>query len=282
MHWLEKIYLNLHKKVYNNRLTKQKVFKNKYIISVGNLSVGGVGKTPLVALIANKLYSKYKVLIILRGYKSKSSNKCLLLDSDNNYTANIVGDESLLLSKITKAKVAISKNRELALKNCGDDVKYVLLDDAFQNPSIYQNHKIVIIDSNRFNDKNYSKLLPIGKMREPLSALTRADTVLISRCELIDKKKLKEISKEVLKYIISENLYFSETIFINTYKINLQNYQKKQKLQLSEIEKLILSKEKFGAFCGIANSEQFFINIEKQNIMYYQVAFHFQIIIFIL
>ncbi len=333
-HWSERIYLHVHRIIYNRRRKKQHHFRNKYIISVGNLSVGGVGKTPLTSLLANTPHLREKTLLILRGYKARLSKQGLLLPSLHSklssktlslhsqkknlnqlwckiyfflekYFPNTiqnkrsilsnasmspkinskeVGDESLLLAYQTRAKVAISKNRKRAIEKYGKNCKFIILDDAFQNPSIYHNHEIVLLDTTRppYGNKN-SRLLPLGRMREPLEALRRAHTILLTRCELCNEKEIEALQKLVQKFTSPKTIYLAFTLFKNLYKIDLENYLKKKKVHLSSFvqspsslppkkiytktnQVAIQKKYLAGAFCGLANPKQFFETIEKYNL----------------
>ncbi|MBU1087227.1 MAG: tetraacyldisaccharide 4'-kinase [Candidatus Omnitrophica bacterium] len=142
------------------------------VISVGNITVGGTGKTPLVALIAEFLLKrKQKVTIISSGYKS--------MDSE----LGLVADEPLMLTKqLPEANIIISKNRKQAIitlkKNSDDSV--VILDDAFQNCAIEKKMDIVCV--NCLNPFGNGYIIPRGIMRLPFSYLKRADIFILTHC----------------------------------------------------------------------------------------------------
>lgn len=150
-----------------------------YVISVGNLTTGGVGKTPFVAELANRFITKgKKVGIISRGYGGKV--KGVVSDGNENFLdAEKSGDEPNWLAKNTKAVVITSPVRyegaKLAIEKYGVDV--IILDDGFQHRKLYRDLDVVLIDSEkRFGN---DKLLPAGPLRESKRNLKRANKIVV-------------------------------------------------------------------------------------------------------
>lgn len=145
-----------------------------YVISVGNITTGGVGKTPVVAEIA-KYYEK--VAIISRGYGGGYDNREVNVISPED-DVKMAGDEPLWLAQNTNAVVITSKNRikaaRFAIKKFS--VTTIILDDGFQHRKIHRDLDIVLVDSQK-KFGNY-KLLPAGPLRETLAGLKRADKVV--------------------------------------------------------------------------------------------------------
>ena len=167
---------------YNTGMLKPKRV-NAFVISVGNLTTGGVGKTPVVAEIAKYLKSKNKkVAIISRGYGGKLSNKNINVISDGEkiyYGAKLAGDEPYWLAKMTGCVVITSKNRYEASKFAVENfkVKYIILDDGFQHRKLHRNLDIVLVDSvKKFGNEN---LLPAGPLREKLKSIKRASKIVV-------------------------------------------------------------------------------------------------------
>lgn len=210
---IEKIYLYLHLKIFNHRKKNQFKFKDKFILSIGNLSAGGTGKTPVALLIAKyAIQKKIKTGIVLRGYKGKMSTKGMLVSDGNTILANHrqAGDEALLFGQVKGLKVAICKNRRFAIQRYLADCDFIILDDAFQNPSIYHDHDLVLIDSTiREND---FKLIPAGRFREPESALIRANSVLLTRSDMSNPGKIAFWKKIILQMVSKSKLYESQHI----------------------------------------------------------------------
>lgn len=154
-----------------------------FVISVGNLTTGGVGKTPVTAEIVKYLIKKgEKVAIVSRGYGGKLSNKQVNVISDGEkiyYNSKLAGDEPYWLATNTKAVVVTSKNRikaaEFAIKEFG--VKYIILDDGFQHRKLHRNLDLVLIDSEKMFGNEC--LLPAGPLREGMEAINRLGKILV-------------------------------------------------------------------------------------------------------
>lgn len=168
-----------------NKLYNWKVFKSISfdipIINVGNITVGGTGKTPHIEYILSILAGKYKVATLSRGYKRKSKGFRYVQDTD---TAITVGDEPLQVKqKYPLVTVAVDADRVAGINKLINEIdllQIVLLDDAFQHRRVKPNLNIVLIDYNRplYNDK----LLPWGNLRDTKSQLCRAEVVVITKC----------------------------------------------------------------------------------------------------
>lgn len=230
-----------------NILKPQKV--KAYVISVGNLTTGGVGKTPVVAQIANYLIEKgEKVAIVSRGYGAKLSNKNINLISDGNKTffnATIAGDEPVWLAQNTKAVVITTKNRfegaKFAVEKFG--ATKIILDDGFQHRKFHRDLDIVLVDSEKvFGNEN---LLPAGPLREGMEAFSRIDKLIIvskntdhTRAEKYAKIMGKKLKKDTL-------VCYTEPDFV--YNI----FNPEEILQDSEQEQIL-------AFSAIGQPQQFY------------------------
>ena len=156
------------------------------VISVGNITVGGTGKTPVVATLARLLVKKgFRVGILSRGYGRHEKEILVVSDGRNILeTPRKAGDEPTLLAKrLDGIPVVVGKNRakagQTAIESFGCNV--LILDDAFQHHRLKRDLDLVIIDST--NPWGNGRLIPAGPLREPLSRLSRADAVLFSRVD---------------------------------------------------------------------------------------------------
>ena len=184
--------------LYDKKILRPKKVK-AFVISVGNMTTGGVGKTPVVCEIAKYLISKNKkVAIISRGYGGKLSNKNVNIISDGRtvyYDALDAGDEPFWLAHNAKGVVMLtSKNRykaaKYAIENMGAQV--IILDDGFQHRKLHRDLDIVLMDSVKgFGNEN---LLPAGPLREGAEALDRIDKLLI-----VSKSLKHDHAKKVAK-----------------------------------------------------------------------------------
>ncbi len=179
-----------------------------YVVSVGNLTTGGVGKTPVVAQIAQYYIEKgEKVAIVSRGYGSKLSNKNINVISNGEkmfFNAEMAGDEPFWLgSNLKGAYVITSKNRYKAAKYVIENfgITKIILDDGFQHRKIHRDLDIVLIDSEMgFGNEN---LLPAGPLREGMEAFKRIDKLVVvskntdhARAEKYAKIMGKKLKKE--------------------------------------------------------------------------------------
>ena len=153
-----------------------------FVIVVGNLTVGGTGKTPFVIWLAN--YCKNKGLnvgIVTRGYKRECKQHMIEVQPQN--TPSEVGDEAILLTLKTSCPVMVSVDRKEAVKALVDKhrVEVVLSDDGLQHYNLPRDIEIVIIDAEkRFGN---GRCLPAGPLREPIKRLNSCDLVVYSNCK---------------------------------------------------------------------------------------------------
>ncbi len=216
--FLELIYYKTHLYVFYRRLKNQKRYNDKFIISIGNLSAGGTGKTPFTIFLAEFLmqYNK-KVLICLRGYKGNFKNHLLVANEGKVFTESFIsGDEAFLIAtklirkKYKNFKVVCGKHRDQLIEIYGNDSDAVLLDDAFQNPSVHRNLDIVLIDT--FDHPQRIKLLPKGRYREPVSALERSDIIILTK--VMQNPENAFLWKELIQSL-KKPIFFSNHRFIN-------------------------------------------------------------------
>jgi tetraacyldisaccharide 4'-kinase len=176
---------------------------NAKVISIGNITVGGSGKTPAVIYITELLKTNgVKSGILSRGYRRKSRGYILVSDGSKQL-ANIdeCGDEMYLASNECSVPAAVAEKRVPGAKMLIKDTEVgaIVLDDAFQHRWIERDLNLLIFDQ-RFLLKENSleqKLLPLGAMRESFSAVERADAIIINR-KFSDKQKLPESINEKL------------------------------------------------------------------------------------
>ncbi len=218
---------------------------NVPVISIGNITTGGTGKTPLVIWIC-RLLSQENIpcAILTRGYKAAQSSKL----KTQNY-----GDEPKILAEgCPQAKVIVNPDRvagaQEAINKYGAQV--LIMDDGFQHRRLNRNLDIVAIDATC--PFGYDKMLPAGLLREPVSAVKRADAVVITRTDQMDKDAL-EILEARLRHINPDMIIarsIHEAAFIKT----------------MHQEKICVEKlrgKKLFAFCGIGNPDAFLASIRR-------------------
>ena len=178
-------------------------------IGVGNLSTGGTGKTPHVEYLLRLLSNNYSTAMLSRGYKRKSKGFIL---ADKDTTMPDIGDEPYQMKqKFPSVTIAVDKNRchgiDLLTEN-DQHLDVILLDDAFQHRYVKPGINILLVDYHRLII--YDKLLPAGRLREPLSGKNRADIVIVTKCP----KDLKPMEFRVITKAMS--LYPYQQLFFTT------------------------------------------------------------------
>lgn len=239
--------------LYDRNILKPKKV-NAYVISVGNVTTGGVGKTPVVAEIAKYFITTgKKVAIVSRGYGGRLSNKNINVISDGEnifYDARMAGDEPYWLAQNTKSVVITTKNRfagaEYAVKNFG--VTHIILDDGFQHRKLHRDLDIVLMDSAKgFGNE---KLLPAGPLREGNEAFQRIDKfVIVSKNT--DHKRAEKLAKIMKKKL---NL---QTFVCKTEPDFIYNIKTGEKLPPDA---------GITALCAIGQPEQFFAFLKNYNL----------------
>jgi len=227
-----------------NFLYDKKVLKSRHaqavVISIGNITAGGTGKTPLVIWLYNFLRGKnINPAILTRGYKTG--------------TRNIQTDEpALLAANCPDAKIIVNPDRLMGAKTAVNTFgsKLLILDDGFQHRRLGRDLDIITIDATE--PFGYGKILPAGLLREPLSCLKRADAVVITHCENIADEKIEKIENTIRK--IKHDITIARSIHQPT-SIHYKDGSKQPAEKLQN--------KKVYAFCGIANPESFVRLIES-------------------
>lgn len=208
-------------KFYDWSLFKSTEF-NTPVIVVGNLNVGGVGKTPHIEYLI-RLLNQYKLATLSRGYKRQTSGFIL---ADNISTASTIGDEpKQIQNKFSKVIVAVDEKRVNGikqLKSLFPEIQVILLDDAYQHRAVKPGINILITDYSKLyiNDA----ILPSGRLREWAIGSNRADIIIVSKTPTvispIDIRRIKEDlqPKPYQEVFFSYTKYGSLTPFADTCK----------------------------------------------------------------
>lgn len=194
---------SLYGKISQRVLEKREREKESYPIpfcSIGNLTVGGTGKTAAVIAICAHLSEKRRVVVLHNAYGARKKGKSFLVASGGHLflTPEEAGDEAILLAKLLpKTTVLAHPNRKLlatyACKYIEPDV--LVLDDGFQQRSLFPKIDILVVDA--LSPFGNGHLFPYGTLREPLSALSRADALLISRSDAVPPDDLLQLKKDL-------------------------------------------------------------------------------------
>ncbi len=194
------------------------------VISVGNLSVGGTGKTPHIEYLIEQLQPMYEVGTLSRGYGRKTSG---LLHANSESTATSIGDEPMMYHrKYPLVKVTVSENRLIAIPDIlanSPTNQVILLDDAYQHRSVRAGLSILLSSFNRPFYDDY--IMPAGLLREPKSEYKRADIIIITKCsaDITEEEKKQMIAK--IKPFNYQHIYFSSFIYGTIYGMFVKEFK---------------------------------------------------------
>lgn len=249
----------------NRRFTKKARLTGAKVLSVGNITTGGTGKTP-AAIYFSKLFRPEfpNQAILTRGYGGKLSHEAnllsdgyhMLLDSDAS------GDEPYLMAvNLPGVKVAVGKNRLKNARLLMQDfhINFFILDDGFQHYRIDRDADVVLVDAT--NPFGSGKLLPQGILREPKEALARASVVMLTKSDLIAADE-RDILVEELKRVSRHG-----QIFLSRHKVGglvkiPQDYTPQAEFKI--IKPSILRHEKVWAVSAIANGRAFVSMLKRE------------------
>ncbi len=227
------------------------------VISIGNVTFGGTGKTPFTLWVGEYLNSECKkVMVLMRGYRGKLENSFGILKSGRRLGFNPFeyGDEALLLARRLKnASIVVGKKRADNLEFYFEKEKpdAVLLDDGHQHIQLGRRLNVVLFDSLMALDRY--KVAPRGYLREGMTALKDADLIVLGRCDLVEPDKIKEL-KDFIGCYLSPGVPFAEIKYAPSGFFD-SSYRLKFNLEQIQGRKAI-------CVVGIASPESFFNLVE--------------------
>jgi len=252
--WLYGVGISLRNTLFDWGVLKSKTYKIP-IISVGNLTVGGTGKTPHIEYLVRLLSQHYRVAVLSRGYRRKSKGYIL---ATMESTVKEIGDEPWQMKqKFPKLYVAVDSNRRKGIERlCHDeatrDVEVILLDDAYQHRYVQPGVNILLIDYHRMITDDC--LLPAGRLREPKEAKRRANIVIVTKCPHDIKPMGFRVIQKALTLLPYQQLFFSVLSYKRMYQLFGQ-----EKATLSDIGPM----ESILLLTGIASPEQMHLDLSN-------------------
>ncbi len=216
-----------------NKLFDFRIFSSQSfevpIISIGNLTMGGTGKTPTTEYLVRLLNNEYVLAILSRGYKRKTKGYIL---ANEDHSASEIGDEPRQYKqKFEHVKVAVDENRchgvEMLLKT-DKPPDVILLDDAFQHRSIKPGLSIILTDYHNTFFNNF--MFPTGTLREFKKGFKRADIIVVTKTPKIFSPIIKKKLIEDIKPRSYQKVYFSYIKFLQLKSLNssAENYSEKK------------------------------------------------------
>ena len=231
------------------------------VMSIGNIVVGGTGKTPVTLMLAQEFYDEFVVAILSRGYRSQAEKLSIPIVLSKGegpmQSAHFCGDEPFLLAQnLPKAFVIVGKDRHKASDIAArEGAQLILLDDGMQHRRLARDFEVVVMDTtDLFGQGHY---LPRGLLREGKHSLSRADLIILNHVD--DHQDFEEMKKLIAGY--------TKAIVVGT---------KMEVLQVETFrgEKIpTLKGKKVGIFCGIAHPEYFLDTVVKEGAIVVDSAF---------
>ena len=246
---LSKLYgfaVSLRNTMFNIGLLKSRAFDIP-VISVGNITVGGTGKTPHVEYLIRLLHDTFHVAVLSRGYKRTSKG---YIKATPQSTMPEIGDEPYQMKqKFPDITVAVDKDRCHGIEQLmADDqqLDVVLLDDAFQHRYVKPGINILLVDYHRLII--YDELLPAGRLREPLEGKERADIVIITKCPKDLKPMEYRVVTKAMNLFPYQQLYFTTIDYDRLRPVFHREQAEKELHELADVHVLLLT--------GIGSPEQ--------------------------
>ena len=228
------------------------------VVSIGNITCGGTGKTPMAIDVTRRLIAAgYKVAVLSRGYARKSKQKVTVVSNGKGEFAMCeeAGDEPLLIAlSVPEAIVIVGSSRvetaALAIEEYQADA--IVLDDGFQHIRLERDLDVILIDYN--DDPENDTLLPAGRLREPLTALNRAKVVVITKVPPNpDEERLESLRTQIRKY--AERAEIVAARFV----------PKRLRTSTGEAPLTQLKGQRVVAFCGVARPEGFAATLDLRS-----------------
>ena len=230
------------------------------IICVGNLSVGGTGKSPMIEYLVRLLKTDYKVATLSRGYKRKTLGFKL---ADLNDSAKTIGDEPFqFYNKFgSDVLVAVDANRQHGienLRNLTNKPDIILLDDAFQHRKVQAGFNILLTAYNDLYCNDF--VLPTGNLREPKNGAKRADIIVVTKCpeniSIQQKEQIKiELQPEANQLVVFSSIIYSKEVFLA-----------EKSLKLTQLKSFTL-------VTGIANPKPLLEYLQGLNLEFEHISF---------
>lgn len=251
MSWLYGAAVTGRNWLYDNGWMRRYVPPVPLVISVGNIVVGGTGKTPTTLMVASAFYKRFSLAILSRGYRSKAEKleEPLILSEGNGplFPASYCGDEPYLLAqRLPFATVIVGGNRKrAAILAAKRGAQVILLDDGFQHRSLARDFDVVVIDAR--DPFGQGHFLPRGLLREDIRGLSRASLIVLNHV-----KDLSEIN--AIKALLKP--FTSASVIATVSEVQSIRDLKGNKVSLPP-------QTQVGMFCAIANPDYFKITLEQ-------------------
>jgi len=235
---------------YDAGIFKSREF-NLPVIAVGNLDVGGAGKSPMTEYLIRLFKTNYKLATLSRGYGR--STKGFLLGHAGSTAADIGDEPTQFKSKFPNVTVAVCEKRVLGIEALQADHNLIILDDAYQHRAVKPGFSILLLDYNRINEPRL--LLPAGNLREPYSGRKRASVIIVSKCRPGLSSPEQQVIKERVKPLPHQLVFFTSI-----------NYLPLQNMSGGVVNETIEAGTTIFLLTGIANAAPLLAHLQKQTL----------------
>jgi tetraacyldisaccharide 4'-kinase len=248
---------------FNTGLFKSRKFYIP-VISVGNLDVGGAGKSPMTEYLVRLLKDKYRLATLSRGYGRNTKGYLVANEKSTSTIANLVGDEPAQFhQKFPDITVAVCEDRVLGIKQLQVDHQLIILDDAYQHRAVKPGLSLLLFDYNRINEPHL--VLPAGNLREPFTGRKRANVIIISKCPNELSSHEQSAALDRVRPFSNQQVFFTSITYQQLQSFNGEPVQ----VNLTENTTVFL-------ITGIANADPLVQHIQKytQHIIHHKYPDH--------
>ncbi len=269
MHWylfpfaiLYGIGVSFRNILFDLHIFKSKQFKTP-VVSVGNLAVGGTGKTPHTEFILKYLQEEKKIAVLSRGYKRKTKG---YFEVKTKSKASESGDEPLQMKrKFNHVQVVVDEDRVHGIETLLQQPKkpeVIVLDDAYQHRKVKPGYSILLTDYSRLFTKDF--LMPVGRLREGEHNKKRANCIVVTKCPNNLKPLDYRILKKELDLYPFQSLYFTTFTYLHIVPFHLKKEEKSLK-ELKDRQVILVT--------GIANPKSLYRKLESKGAILHKMAF---------
>ena len=247
-------------RMFDKNILKSAAF-NFPIICVGNIAVGGTGKSPMVEYLIKLLHQQFSIATLSRGYKRKTKGYAL---ANTQTTALEIGDEPMQFHlKFPDVAVAVGEERLIAIPYLIEDIKglqAIILDDAFQHRSVRAGFNILLTDFSNLYVNDF--FLPTGELRDEWASAKRADIIVVTKCPAdLSLEKKQKITRS-LRLQKNQQLFFTSIQYGMPYHI----IQQQNTFELSQQTEVLL-------VSGIANPAPLKNLVHENSATYYEKSY---------
>jgi tetraacyldisaccharide 4'-kinase len=235
---------------YNAGIINSREF-NFPVIAVGNLDVGGAGKSPMTEYLIRLFKTNYKLATLSRGYGR--ATKGFVLGNAQSIASEIGDEPAQFKSKFPNVTVAVCEKRVDGIEALQADHNLIILDDAYQHRAVKPGFSILLLDYNRINEPRL--LLPAGNLREPYSGRKRASVIIVSKCPPALSAPEQRVIQERVKPLPHQAVFFTAI-----------SYLPLQQLDGGVTNQVIDEDTTVFLLTGIANAGPLLAHLQKQTL----------------